>query len=146
VSDVTVFGELVREAFSFLERDGFRFLGETAHLPAYAHCTYERKPIRVRVHWDGLDRASWTVLGRRHPTLRFLPPREVGLGHLDPEGESEVDLPHFDGDPEPLREALRRQAGLLESRGAALLSGDRQAWATLERRQQENMRKWTGEG
>ena len=135
---MSVFAELVRGEFAFLERRGFRYGGELDRLPAYTQVVYEGQGIRVRVYWDGRDHIAWTVLGRRRRFVPFLPPRELGLGHLGAGGESEV-LPDFAVDPEPLRASLRQQAHLLETLGAGLLDGVESAWVDLKRRQDASL-------
>ena len=137
---MSAFADLVRSEFDFLERRGFRYGGEADHLPAYTQAIYEWQDIRVRVYWDGRDHMSWTVLGRRRKFAPFLPPRELGLGHLGQGGESDV-LPDFAVDPEPLRASLRQQAHLLETQGADLLDGVESAWVDLKRRQDASVRR-----
>jgi hypothetical protein len=142
---MSVIADLVREAFDWLEEEGFRWVGEEDHLPLYSISTYERGQLAVRVHWDGRDHATWTVLARGSGRVRSAPGRQLGLGHLEPGGPSAVLLPDPELDPAPLRAALERDSRLLRTRGAALLRGEQQAWAELAALQEANMREVSGE-
>ena len=130
------FGALVREAFAFLEEQGFESQGEEDQLPQFSHVTYARGPISIRVIWDGRDRACWTVMIRRRRGRQ----EELGLGHLHPDGESSLMLTGPEDDGHAVRMALERQADVLRGPGRALLDADREAWASLRRRQQEHFR------
>lgn len=141
---MSIIATLVREAFHWLEDEGFRYVGEEDRLPSYAISTFERGPISVLVHWDGRDHATWTVLGRGHRRLRRLPGRQLGLGHLDKGGgPSTVLLPDPGNDPGPLRAALEWDSELLRTRGASLINGDREAWADLARLQNQRFPEQT---
>lgn len=135
--------KLVREAFSWLEGEGFRLVGEEDHLPYYSISTFERRPVAVLIHWDGRDRAIWTVLARDSRRLRGLPGHQLGLSHLDSGGPPAVLLPDPAIDPEPLRIALEWDARLLRERGAALLKGQREPWADLAHLQDLHTREAT---
>ena len=137
---MSAFVELVRGEFAFLERRGFRYGGELDRLPAYTQVVYEGQGIRVRVYWDGRDHMAWTVLGRRRRFAPFLPPRELGLGHLGEGGEDGIPS-DFTVDPEPLMASLRQQAHLLETLGTDLLDGVESAWVDLRRRQDASARR-----
>jgi hypothetical protein len=125
-------GELVREAFRWLEDEGFRYVGEERPVPRYTVSTFERGPIAVLVHWDGTDGITHTVLARGHRWFRWRPGRQLGLSHLDPSARpAEAVLPDPTIDPAPLRDALAADSRLLRTRGAGLLTGERAAWAEL---------------
>lgn len=138
---MSLIAQLVRDAFRWLEDEGFRYVGEEDRLPSYATSTFERGPIAVVVHWDGRDHATWTEVGRGHRRLRWLPGRQLGLSHLrEAGGPSAIALPDPSTDPGPLRTALERDSTLLQARGAALIKGDREAWADLARLQKMHFR------
>ncbi len=142
---MSVIGELVREAFGWLEDEGFRYAGEEDRLPWYSITTFERGPIAVLVHWDGKDHATWTVLARGHRRLRWLPGRQLGLSHLDAGGGPTSNmLPDPGADPTPLAKALAWDSDLLRTRGGRLLSGEKSAWAELARLQEAHMKDITG--
>lgn len=139
---MSIVGTLAREAFQWLEDEGFRYVGEEARAAPDSISIFERGPIAVLVHWDGRDRMTWTVLARGHRNLRWLPGRQLGLGHLG-SGAPDADLPLPDPavDPEPLRKALAWDSRLLRTRGASLLNGERAAWADLEQLQKAHLRE-----
>jgi len=89
----------------------------------------------VSVVWDGRDRAVLTQFGRRRFGLPALPAQWAGLGFLDPAGEASGLA--TDPDLDLVRDAVRIQRGVLETKGRGLLERDHEAWDDLRRSQKD---------
>lgn len=129
-----VFHERVPRTFGFLvDRHGFALdrNDDYAFIARSHHCD-----VTVELDWGSIVVSIRPTQTGRSVRLSFI------VGAMDP---SILFLPRYPWGPEDASDEIDRQAGLLASFCADILSGDFSKWASLEAHQQQTLEQWRRE-